>query len=204
MQFESARQRLRKAAEVQARECAAGWRIERVEWSFAFLLGGLTVRGKIDRIDRHRDGRVRLLDYKTSDSPVTPAEAHLGPGRAAGPRPPEWAQIAVNGRPRVWIDLQLPLYRRAVATEFGPAVECGYFNLPKAAGETAVCGWDDFTAELQAAAEHCAEQAAAAAKAGIFWPPAERGTREDADWAELLHHGAAASVAADWAQGGGT
>ena len=90
-----------------------------------------------------------------------------------------------------------------MAVEFGTAVEFGYFNLPKAAGETAVCVWDDYSAELQAAAEHCAEQAASAARAGIFWPPAERNAREDADWAELLQHGAAASVAADWAQGGG-
>jgi ATP-dependent helicase/nuclease subunit B len=202
VQFESARQRLRKAAEVQARECAEGWRIERVEWSFGFPLGGLTVRGKIDRIDRHGDGRVRLLDYKTSDSPVAPPEAHYGPMRAADPLPPDWACVTVNEKKRLWTDLQLPLYRRAVAAEFGAAVECGYFNLPKAAGETAVCLWENYSSDLQAAAEHCAEQAARAVAAGIFWPPAERSAREDADWTELLHQGAAASVAADWALGG--
>ncbi len=203
VQFESARQRLRQAAGVQARECAAGWSMERVEWSFGFPLGGLTVRGKIDRIDRHRDGRVRVLDYKTSDSPVTPVVAHLGPVRATAVAPPAWARVMLQGRERVWLDLQLPLYRRAVAAEFGATVECGYFNLPKAAGETAVSLWEDYAPALQAAAEDCAERAAAAVVAGKFWPPAELGARNDADWAELLHHGAAASIDPDWAKGGG-
>ena len=201
VQFESARQRLRKAAQVQAAECAAGWHIERVEWGFEFPLGGLLVRGKIDRIDRHADGRVRVIDYKTSDSPVTPAGAHLGPVRA-GDVGPAWARVMCNGRERVWRDLQLPLYRRAVAAEFGAAAGCGYFNLPKAAGETAVSLWADFPAELQQAAETCATEAARAVAAGKFWPPAEREGRDDAEWAALLQHGAAASVAAGpWAGG---
>jgi len=201
IQFESARQRLRKAAEVQARECTAGWHIERVEWSFDFSLGGLTVRGKIDRLDRHADGRVRVLDYKTSDLPVTPAVAHLGPV-GADEMVPAWARVMVEGKERAWRDLQLPLYRLAVAAEFGPAVECGYFNLPKAAGETTVSVWEDYTPELQAAAEDCAQRVATAVAAGKYWPPAELSPRQDDDWAGLLHHGAAASVAADWAPGG--
>ncbi len=99
VQFESARQRLRAAAAVQAREAAAGWRTERVEWSFALPLGGLTVRGKIDRLDRHADGRVRVLDYKTSDTPVTPAAAHLGPS-GADDSAEAWARVVVNGKER--------------------------------------------------------------------------------------------------------
>ena len=71
----------------------------------------------------------------------------------------------VNGKGRAWLDLQLPLYRRAVAAEFGAAVECGYFNLPKAAGETAVSLWEDYPPELQAAAEDCAAAGRAAAVA---------------------------------------
>lgn len=201
VQFESARQRLRAAAAVQARECAAGWRIERVEWSFDFPLGGLTLRGKIDRIDRHPDGRVRVLDYKTSDSPATPAAAHLGPVRADDATP-AWARVRVGGKERAWLDLQLPLYRRAVAAEFGAVVECGYFNLPKAAGGTSVSLWEDYTPEMQAAAEDCAQHAATAVAAGKFGPPAELSPRQDEDWAGLFHHGAAASVAEEWAQGG--
>jgi len=202
VQFESARQRLRQAAVVQAGEAAVGWRIERVEWKFGFSLGGLQVRGKIDRIDRHVDGRVRVLDYKTSDGPVAPPTAHLGPVSAQAGGRPAWSRVVVNGKERAWLDLQLPLYRQAVAQEFGPAVLCGYFNLPKAAGETAVVLWENYDSDLQAAAELCATQVAAAVAAGEFWPPAEPDARADADWAGLFHHGTAASVAADWHKGG--
>jgi ATP-dependent helicase/nuclease subunit B len=201
IQFESARQRLRKAAEVQARECADGWQIERVEWSFALPVGGVAVRGKIDRVDRHVDGRVRVLDYKTSDSPVTPVTAHLAMVGKSD-QPPAWARLMVGGKEHMWLDLQLPLYQQALAAEYGAAVECGYFNLPKAVGETAVVLWDDYTAALHAAAMDCAQQAANGVAGAVFWPPAELSQREDEDWAGLFHHSAAASVAADWARGG--
>jgi ATP-dependent helicase/nuclease subunit B len=195
VQLESARQRLGAAARVQARERAAGWRVERVEWKFELPAGGLKLRGKIDRIDRHvRTGAVRVLDYKTSDSAVSPERAHLGAAGAAAADRPAWTRVVAGGRERSWEDLQLPLYRRAVAQEFGADVACGYFNLPKAAGDTALSLWDSLTPDLQAAAETCAERTAAAIAAGIFWPPAEREPRDDGDWAGLFHHGTAASV----------
>jgi ATP-dependent helicase/nuclease subunit B len=53
VQVESARQRLGFVAEQQARLRAEGWVIERVEWKFETVVGGLTLVGKIDRIDRH-------------------------------------------------------------------------------------------------------------------------------------------------------
>jgi len=78
IQLESARQRLARAAEVQASERAAGWVIEHVEKKFAVAIGGLLVNGKIDRIDRQVEtGAVRVLDYKTSDSPESPRDRHL-------------------------------------------------------------------------------------------------------------------------------
>ena len=198
VQLESARQRLRATAEVEARERVDGWRTVEVEWKFSFPLGGLTISGTIDRIDRHADGRVRVLDYKTGDTAVEPDEAH---GRAVRPEDdgrPDWMRWAdAEGKIRVWKDLQLPMYRRAVAAAWGDAVACGYFNLPKAAGGTAVLMWAGFSRELQASAERCAEGVATAVVAGEFWPPREISGRE-ADWdefAELFHQGAAASVA---------
>lgn len=198
VQLESARQRLRATAEVEARERAAGWRTVRVEWKFSFPLGGLTISGKIDRIDRHADGRVRVLDYKTGDTASAPDKAHLRSARTEDDVRPEWMRCEnAEGKIRVWTDLQLPMYRRAVAAEWGDAVACGYFNLPKAAGETAVTMWGDYSRDLQAAAERCAEGVAAAVVAGEFWPPRELSGRE-AEWdefAELFHQGAAASIA---------
>lgn len=197
VQFESARQRLRAAAEIEAKERAAGWRTERVEWTFEVPLGPLTLRGKIDRIDRHPDGRVRVLDYKTGDTARTPAQTHWRTVRPDDAERPEWRQcVDAGGKARIWTDLQLPLYRRAVLAEWGRAVTCGYFNLPKAVGETAVCPWSEYTAEMQAAAERCAEGVAVAVAAGTFWPPAEL-TGRDAEWDEfaaLFHEGTAASL----------
>jgi ATP-dependent helicase/nuclease subunit B len=198
IQFESARQRLRAAAEVEARERADGWRTVRVESKFELSLGdGLPViSGRIDRIDQHADGRVRVLDYKTSDTMKEPAAAHIRTAKPADAERPDWLCFTdAAGKTRAWSDLQLPLYRRAVAAEFGDAVACGYFSLPKAAGETAVVEWPDFTRELQGDAERCARGAVEAIKAGVFWPPAEIKSANDEDWAELFHQGAEESVA---------
>ena len=197
VQFESARQRLRAAAVIEAAERAAGWRTVQVEWAFRVPLGPLELRGKIDRIDRHPDGRVRVIDYKTGDTARLPALTHLRPARSADAAVPAWQRCHdAAGKDRIWIDLQLPLYRRAVLAEWGAAVECGYFNLPKATGETGLSPWSDYTTELQTAAERCAEAVAAEITAGTFWPPVEMEGRE-ADWDEfapLFHKGAAASV----------
>jgi ATP-dependent helicase/nuclease subunit B len=199
IQFESARQRLRQAAAVQAAEFAAGWRIEAVEQPFNLSMSGLMVGGKIDRLDRHIDGRVRVLDYKTSDTPVTPAQAHWGPVNATSP---EWARLSINGKERAWLDLQLPLYRLNLAPAFGPAVACGYFNLPKGVGATAISVWTDYTPDVQRSAEACARHIVAAVAAGEYWPPAELKAGADRDWGKLFHQGTAASVAADALAGG--
>ncbi len=196
IQLETARQRLARVAAIQARERAAGWIVDRIEWAFSLDLGGLEVRGKIDRIDRHASGAWRVLDYKTSDTAVPPAKSHLRPARPGDDVLPKWMHVVVDGRAAVWADLQLPLYLRALAagTEGAGAAECGYVNLPKAAGETALALWPGLTPELRAAADACAEGVAAAIRAGDFWPPAELPPERDA-FAALFHHGAADSVA---------
>lgn len=194
VQLESARQRLSRAAEVQAAERAAGWRIEWVERKTPIRIAGLDVIAKIDRIDRHVEtGAVRVLDYKTSDAAVTPAAAHFRPRRAKDlPRP--WATFEWEGKPQVWIDLQLALYRQALAEEFPGPLSCGYFNLPKAAAGTGLSWWEPYPAELHAAAIRCAEGVCGAIGAGEFWPPAEELRRQDDPFAALFHHGAAASI----------
>ena len=196
VQVESAHQRLAKAAEVQAGECSAGWLIEVVEKKFSIDVGGLTVNGKIDRIERNvLTGAVRVLDYKTSDTAVTPAEVHLRTLRA-GETLPEWAQFAGAGKSRGWADLQLPLYLRALLPEYGRNISCGYFNLPKASSETGLAVWEGYTVELQESAWRCAEGVCAAIRAGEFWPPRELAGRESEldDFAALFHQGAAESV----------
>ena len=202
VQLESARQRLSRAAEVQAETRAQGWVIERVETAFKIEIGGLVVSGKIDRIDRHETtGEIRVLDYKTSDKPVNPAEAHLK-SVPRGETPPVWALLDAEAeRPRRWVDLQLPLYGQALAAEFGPAVTCGYFNLPKAVGETSLALWTEFTPELRESALRCATGVCAAIRAEEFWPPNENVRAEWDEFATLFHEGVAASVAWEERQG---
>ena len=200
VQLESARQRLARAAEVQAGQRAAGWVIEHVERKFELALGAVTVSGKIDRIERNAGtGEVRVIDYKTSDKGVPPRAAHVRSARRAETAP-DWARFTVGGKELVWTDLQLPLYLEALAGEFGVAAGAGYFNLPKAVGETALAPWEDYDAAWRAAARRGAEGVAAGVTAGIFWPPAEVPPREEDDgFAGLFHHGTADSV--DWRGG---
>jgi len=203
VQLESARQRLSKVAEIQAQLRAEGWVIERTEWKFELNLGGLPVRGKIDRIDRNElTGEVRVLDYKTSDKPVNPVDAHVRSPK----RNEDWDALPACARfvsgdgEMIWVDLQLPLYLEAVAEEFGHAVVCGYFNLPKAAGETGVSVWAGYDSSVQSAAMACAEGVVAAVQARRFWPPMEMPADHD-DFGVLFQQGAALSV--DWKEEGG-
>jgi len=198
VQIESARQRLCQAARVHAESAAAGWVVEAVEREFRHRVGTLEVRGRIDRIDRNEaTGSVRVLDYKTADAARSPREAHVrrASGRDLATAAPAGAKpfVAPDGKEYVWRDLQLPLYKWALAAEWGGAIELGYFVLPKAVSETAILIWEDFDAAWLEAAEKCAGQVAEAIGSGAFWPPMEV-TRYDDDFAALFHQGAEASV----------
>ncbi len=98
VQVEQLRHRLHGFARWQADSTRAGWRIAAAEWAppvaATLSVGEQTVelRGRIDRIDVHADGRRwRVLDYKTGDSVPDPGKAH-------------------RKRDGTWLDLQLPLY----------------------------------------------------------------------------------------------
>jgi len=202
VQVESARQRLDALAVEQARLHAEGWRIKRVEWEFELPIGELVFRGKIDRIDEHEpSGAVRVIDYKTGDKADTPEKVHLANSPKDAPQPlPDWQLWQPEGakKPRAWSDLQLPIYERVCAGEFpGRELRCGYFNLPRAVGETGLSLWEDYTAELAASAWGCAEGVAAAIARREFWPPRElKGHDAERDeFATLFQRGAAESVA---------
>jgi ATP-dependent helicase/nuclease subunit B len=199
IQLESARQRLARAAEVQAGLRAEGWVIEQTEKKYEVQIGGLAVTAKIDRIDRHeRTGNLRVIDYKTGDKSEDPLRAHAR--SAKGPvDAPDFARFAAEDRAMVWTDLQLPIYREALKTERGlpesPFLETAYFNLPKAVGDTGLRIWSDYTPDIHAAAMRCAEGVAAAVAKGEFWPPAEDSKYDDSNgFAGFFHRGVAESV----------
>jgi RecB family exonuclease len=126
IQTEQARARLLSFAVAQAAHRRSGFRIDRVEQQVETpdALTGITLVGRIDRIDRHEDGRVLLLDYKTHDRAATPEAQHRKRGE--------------------WVDLQLPLYRhlaRALGYEGEPLL--GYASLPRDRAVFSLATWSD-------------------------------------------------------------
>jgi len=173
---ESAIQRLGRFAALQA-ELAQEWEIVSCENKFELMRGGCKIVARIDRIDRHRrDGRLRVMDYKTFEKIRTPTEMHFGSCRQDTPA---YAQVDVPGdhgriRRKAWQDLQLPLYREALAASGlydASQMELGYFILPRAIGETGFQPWGDYTTALHDSAMTCADGVLAAIATDVFWPP---------------------------------
>jgi ATP-dependent helicase/nuclease subunit B len=187
VQLQSARQRLRAVAAVQAAERQAGWQIHEAELDLAEVgqmsIAGVIVSGRVDRLEK-RDGVTRVLDYKTSDRAKTPRENHWK-GIVSGvdySLVPSYAffEIEDRGKPKPcrWTDLQLPLYALALQAKFGESMEAGYLMMPKAVSETAVATLD-LSDDVLAAARVCAEGVVADVKAGKFWPMVPQGEWDD-------------------------
>ena len=191
IQLESARNRLRALARVQAAARADGWRVEHVEISFPELpdnkepveIDGVLISGRIDLIERHlHTGQRRVIDYKTGAKGTEPDKAHLKTlrGAAAGDIP-EWQLLTHSGKMHRWINLQLPIYTWVVGRlgGGGDGVQAGYINLPPATSETAVNMWDAMDDELIASAMSCARGVIRSIRQGIFWPPAKSPEHDD-------------------------
>jgi len=129
IQIELLRRRLALLAPEQARSRRQGWRIVHTERSGED--GGqepqlevdgepITLRARIDRIDRHEErGRYRVLDYKTG------SRADVERDHRSGDR---------------WSKLQLPLYRhiaRAILGGSDAPIDLGYAAIPSSEGEDA-------------------------------------------------------------------
>ncbi len=192
VQVDSARSRLAAFANWQAGDRREGWRIRAVETNFQAILGraweldGWTISGRVDRLDENeRDGRWRVVDYKTFDAADGPEKKHLRAFRS-GDRawPPAYARVPESAH--WWINLQLPLYRQLlVESGRDPAfVSCGYFNLPKTIAETRLQTWDSLDDALQASALACARGVLADLGRRRFWPPNPRAAH--ADFAEFF------------------
>jgi ATP-dependent helicase/nuclease subunit B len=180
IQTESMRRRLSWFSRVQACERAAGWKIHGVEEKFEVTLGNATVAGRVDRIERHEDGRWRVLDYKTGNagaaesahrtavSPQTRLPAHLE-------NVPAVLQQTSDGKTKRWKNLQLALYSAA----FPQIDEIGYFWLGEIEANVGLSLWEEFSAEDRDSALACAEWVIGQAQNQIFWPPAERVSWDD-------------------------
>ncbi len=184
IQMRSARQRLSAAAAVQARDREDGWRIQDVEVNLdtQLVIRGVAIRGKVDRIDSHeKTGEWRVLDYKTSDKAYDPYRGHLSRVTTSTNTDwlPEYARFELAGKEYRWKDLQLPLYRLALQEKAGVPIRCGYFNLPKAAGDTAISQFSSLQEAHDLAARNCAEGVIADVLAGRFWPVKTHGGHDE-------------------------
>lgn len=180
IQRDAGQQRLRAAADEHARLIQDGWRIVASECRFERVLEGLTITGKIDRIDYHEEhGIYRVLDYKTADRVQDAEKLHFAT-RVEAP-----AYARVDGGKKAWTSLQLPLYRFLVEESYPDStLHFGIFNLPKSLMETGVKEWTGFSDDIYASAMDCAAGVIQDIRDGRFWPPGDR-VRFD-DFTELF------------------
>jgi ATP-dependent helicase/nuclease subunit B len=188
IQTEVLRQRLAWLARIQAGLRADGWETIEVEYPFEIPLGTATVVGKIDRIDRHREhGTLRVIDYKTGKA-ADVEKAHrrkitaatVFPAHLADAGPAVYSGVE-KGKPAefLWLNLQLPLYAVALATQHGTMPVPCYFNVGATEADVALHEWPDFASADLAAARACTDWLVGRITSGVFWPPAENVRYDD-------------------------
>ncbi len=184
VQRTSVQQRLAAAAPILVQSRLEGWEIQRVEVDLRDVLGapwlieGIEISGRIDMVEYHPQlEKWRIIDYKTSAKPVSPADGHLRPAPRSQPRPVQpyeegFAEAALLPDGRRWKNLQLPLYAAALQRHYGQPVEAAYFNLPPATTQVQLATWTEMNAEhLPEHAVACATAVIQCLKDGQFWPP---------------------------------
>ncbi|MFC1497266.1 PD-(D/E)XK nuclease family protein [Verrucomicrobiota bacterium] len=199
----AAQERLRAAAQTQVDLVNEGWKIMDVETGAAkessekarwrFKRNGFIISGRIDRIDKHDDGRIRIIDYKTFDKRKTPESEHLV---KRADNTAEYNDLVVTKQlkagpkeeHRRWQDLQLPLYAMIYTqrTEFPDNIELAYFGLPKATSQTRIFPWNEFDEARMVSAVKCMDGVLEGIKNEVFWPPTEKIRYEDY-FADLFH-----------------
>ena len=205
LQLMSAEERLVALAERQAEQRRQGWQVVEVEKQLdgVLTLAGLPVYMRVDRIDRHLDGRVRVIDYKTGKTSETPRKTHLRAWSEKKCPSPLGPLCVVKGKSKDksygWTDLQLPLYVAAVEKEqkLDAVPEALYALLPEAVGDTEFVQFEGL-AEIIPNALEWAEQAARRIVAGIFWPPAPEVKYDDL--AALAPEGLERALGDEWAK----
>ncbi len=68
LELELWKKKLERLVEFEKVRVANGIKIKSVEQPFHLSYNGISIKGKIDRIDKHSDGTFEILDYKTSSS----------------------------------------------------------------------------------------------------------------------------------------
>lgn len=204
VQLESARERLRAFAAIQAVDRASGWCIAHTEYQVGgdtgveWQIAGHPVRMAIDRIDRHEDGkRWRVWDYKTSGKAKNPEQAHLSLWKEVENRPLLGELWTGAGKQQRWSEVQLPMYAAFTQEHFntGELPQVGYINLPRAVSDVAFCPWQKFDRLVMDSAMGWAEVAVERIREGDFYKAANYpvSMRDWDDFAGLAPDGLAAA-----------
>jgi ATP-dependent helicase/nuclease subunit B len=185
LQIQQARRRLSSVAIVQSERRMAGWTIHKVEAPFGedekasieVDRKPMSLRGRIDRIDRHDDGRWAIIDYKTHGHP--PRKKHL-----------YYEHDVIH-----WTDLQLPLYQKLIRFVIGESVKTeqvslSYFNIGDNQQQTKIND-ADFTPEEFASANNEIARIVQGIRRGDF-APADDVTFDD--YSMILQTGAIATL----------
>lgn len=181
IQRESMRQRLSWFAQVQAVERVNGWQIEEVEKKFEVEINGITIVGRVDRIERHEDGRRRVLDYKTGNVSSGVESAHRTGVVASTKFPPHLEGVSAilssgaDGKTKRWKNLQVPLYSAGLAN----IDELGYFALGTTEADVKLSLWDGFSKADRDSAMACATWVIGKVRDRVFWPPSEKADFDD-------------------------
>ena len=203
VQLESARERLRALAAIQAADRANGWRIVETEFQVGpedteWQIAGHPIKMMIDRIDCHEGGsRWRVWDYKTSGKAKKPEDMHQQLWKELENRPLLGELIPAQGnkKERRWADVQLPIYAAFVQQHFntGELPQIGYINLPRAVSDVAFSPWRNFDQSVLDHAMSWAEAAVEKIRAGEFSQAANypANQRDWDDFAELAPDGLA-------------
>ncbi len=205
LQLMSAEERLAALAAKQVEQRELGWHVVEVEKELnqTLTLAGLPVHMRVDRIDRHEDGRVRVIDYKTGKTAEDPRKAHLrvwSDENCPAALGPLWV-VPGRGKDKShgWTDLQLPLYVAAVrqAMKLDSLPEAYYALLPEAVGDTEFVRFEGLS-EIIDHPLSWAEEATRRIRAGIFWPPAPEVKYDDL--AALAPEGLRQALDDEWAR----
>ncbi|MCX6922799.1 MAG: PD-(D/E)XK nuclease family protein, partial [Verrucomicrobia bacterium] len=207
LQIMSAEERLAALAEKQAEQRQLGWRVVEVEKEFhgVLALAGLPLKLRVDRIDRHEDGHMRVIDYKTGKTARDPQKAHLSAWseeRCPAPLGP-LCVVKSSGKGKdksyVWTDLQLPLYVATIKKHFDLEAlpEAYYALMPEAVGNTEFAPFENLSEKMENALQW-AEEAARRILAGNFWPPTPE--VEYDSLAPLAPEGLELALGEEWAE----
>ncbi|MES2596312.1 MAG: PD-(D/E)XK nuclease family protein [Verrucomicrobiota bacterium] len=190
IQSEAARQRLSWWAEKEAEERAKGWRIITAETPLSpegdpWKISEMVVTGVVDRVERHEQHGIRLIDFKTHSPSAAQAgdrkrveEYHLARiKRTEDPEsfPPWMLTQNSQGESTRWTNLQLPLYRLAMERRHpGEKIHTAYANLGKTKADISIDSWLDLEGGLLESARICADGIVTSIRDHAFWPPVEK------------------------------